>query len=281
VRALLVSLLIHAGIIAAGLIYLPKAAQVMENTPIVPVQLVALSDRTNVRAAAPDPEPEPEELPEETIEDAIEDPVSAPEPEPVAPEPEPELIDPDPVTPEPEPEPEPDPVEPEPEEEPEPVVETPETPREPEPETSSEPSLFDMLGDIERQVAQTRQDTGNPDEGDRRDSAGDADAMTATLRDLVNSHILRQRCWRMPLDAPYPEERVVTITMRLNRDGSLASPAQIDEGRTNDRNDRFRQPIRERALRAATECAPYPLPPAQYESWRLIRVNFGPNNSTQ
>ena len=72
-RALFVSLLIHAGIIAAGLIYLPKASQVMENTPIVPVQLVALSERTNVRAAAPDPEPEPEDLPEETIEDAIED----------------------------------------------------------------------------------------------------------------------------------------------------------------------------------------------------------------
>ena len=57
-RALLVSLLIHAGIIAVGLIYLPKASQVVENTPIGPVQLVALSERTNVRAAAPEPERE-------------------------------------------------------------------------------------------------------------------------------------------------------------------------------------------------------------------------------
>jgi len=276
VRALFVSLLIHAGIIAAGLIYLPKASQVMENTPIVPVQLVALSERTNVRAAAPDPEPEPEDLPEETIEDAIEEPVSAPEPEPVAPEVEPELIDPDPVTPEPdpEPEPEPDPVEPEPEPEPEPDPPAPVTPQR-QPERPSEPSLEDMLGDIERQVAETRTSSGTPDTGDRRASAGDGSAMTATLQDMVSSHL--SRCWRNSLDAPEPDELGVTLQLQLSRNGELSGPPRlVDQARILNSPNPYLRIAGERAMRAAVECQPYPLPPEAYSQWRQIEVNFSP-----
>lgn len=104
--------------------------------------------------------------------------------------------------------------------------------------------------------------------------------MTATLTDLLNSHIRQSRCWRISLDAPYPEQRVVTVTMNLNRDGTISGSPRIDEARSRDLNDRFRPVVRERALRAAVQCAPYPLPPAQYDQWRLIRVNFGPDNST-
>ena len=60
-RGLVLSLLIHAGILAAGLVYLPRAARVFEDTPIVPIELVTVADETNVRAAAPEPEPVEEE----------------------------------------------------------------------------------------------------------------------------------------------------------------------------------------------------------------------------
>ena len=272
-RALLVSLLIHAGIIAAGLIFLPKASQVLENTPIVPVQLVALSERTNVRAAAPDPEPE--ERPEETVEDAIEDTPAAPEPEPVVPEAEPELIDPDPVTPEPEPEPEPDPVEPEPEPEEEPEPQTPPTQRNREPERPSEPSLEDMLNNLAGQVAETRNNSGTPEQGDNRSSAGDGSAMTATLQDMVSSHL--SRCWRNSLDAPEPDELGVTLQLQLSRNGELSSPPRlVDQGRILSSPNPYLRIAGERAMRAAVECAPYPLPPEAYSQWRQIEVNFSP-----
>ena len=277
-RGLVLSLFVHAGMLAAGLIYLPRAAQLLDATPVVPIEMVTIAETTNIRAAAPEPEPEPEETPEETIEDEIEAPAPAPEPEPEPVETEPEIID---IAPTEEPEPEPEPVEPEPEPEPEPEQPERQQTVQPEAPEETEPSLFDMLGNIERDVAEARQSQGSPEEGETRDAVGNASAMTATLRDLINSHIVRQRCWRMPLDAPYPEERVVTITMRLNRDGTLDGPPELDERRTRDRNDSFRDVIRERALRAAVECAPYPLPANQYNQWRLIRVNFGPDNASQ
>lgn len=277
-RGLVLSLFVHAGMLAAGLIYLPRAAQLLDATPVVPIEMVTIAETTNIRAAAPEPEPEPEETPEETIEDEIEAPAPAPEPEPEPVETEPEIID---IAPTEEPEPAPEPVEPEPEPEPEPEQPERQQTVQPEAPEETEPSLFDMLGNIERDVAEARQSQGSPEEGETRDAVGNASAMTATLRDLINSHIVRQRCWRMPLDAPYPEERVVTITMRLNRDGTLDGPPELDERRTRDRNDSFRDVIRERALRAAVECAPYPLPANQYNQWRLIRVNFGPDNASQ
>lgn len=277
-RGLVLSLFVHAGMLAAGLIYLPRAAQLLDATPVVPIEMVTIAETTNIRAAAPEPEPEPEETPEETIEDEIEAPAPAPEPEPEPVETEPEIID---TAPTEEPEPEPESVEPEPEPEPEPEQPERQQTVQPEAPEETEPSLFDMLGNIERDVAEARQSQGSPEEGETRDAVGNASAMTATLRDLINSHIVRQRCWRMPLDAPYPEERVVTITMRLNRDGTLDGPPELDERRTRDRNDSFRDVIRERALRAAVECAPYPLPANQYNQWRLIRVNFGPDNASQ
>ena len=277
-RGLVLSLFVHAGMLAAGLIYLPRAAQLLDATPVVPIEMVTIAETTNIRAAAPEPEPEPEETPEETIEDEIEAPAPAPEPEPEPVETEPEIID---IAPTEEPEPEPEPVEPEPEPEPEPEQPERQQTVQPEAPEETEPSLFDMLGNIERDVAEARQSQGSPEEGETRDAVGNASAMTATLRDLINSHIVHQRCWRMPLDAPYPEERVVTITMRLNRDGTLDGPPELDERRTRDRNDSFRDVIRERALRAAVECAPYPLPANQYNQWRLIRVNFGPDNASQ
>ena len=69
-RGLVVSLVVHAGFIAAGVIYLPRAAQLLETTPYVPIELVTLAETTNVTAAAPEPEPEPEE---EIIEEPVEE----------------------------------------------------------------------------------------------------------------------------------------------------------------------------------------------------------------
>lgn len=275
-RGLVLSLLVHAGILAAGLVYLPRAARVFEDTPIVPIELVTVADVTNVRAAAPEPEPEPEEAREETVEDEIDEPAPAPEPEPEPEEVEPELID---VEPEPEPEPEPVEEEPEPEPEPEPVEEEPEPqpePERPQPERPAEPSLEDMLGNLEREVDRARAETGTPDEGERRRSVGDGEQMTATLQDMLQSHLAR--CWRNSLDAPDPDELAVQVELSLGRDGNLTSPPRlVDQGRVLNSPNPYLRVAGERALRAANQCAPYPLPPEYYSQWRQITVNFAPS----
>ena len=270
-RGLVFSIFVHAAIIAGGMIYLPRAAHVYDTPLIVPVELVTLSDMTSVRASAPEPE-EVEEaaIEDETIEDEIIDPAPAPELEPVI-EPEVEFID-----TEPEVEPEAEPVveeEPEPEPEPEPVRPEPQRVVQPRQETPAEPSLADLLGDLEREVADARTEAGAPDEGVQRRAVGDGARMTATLVDLMRAQTYR--CWRTVADMPNPETLGVKVEVRLNRDGSLSAPPQVeDEGRIRASGNPFWQTAAERARAAVIECAPYQLPQESFSEWRLIEVNF-------
>lgn len=267
-RGLAFSLIIHAGILAAGLIYLPRAVQLVETAPIIPIDLVTVADTTNVRAAAPEPEPEPEEEEPVEEEETIEDEIVDPEPEPVEPEPEPEpepeVID---IAPEAE-EPDPDPVEPEPE--PEPVRE------EPREEAPAEPDFFDQLDNLERTVADAQEDRAVDQADRRRRAVGDGERNTATLQVILRNHL--GRCWRNSLDAPNPDELSVEVTLRLNRDGTLSGPPRLtDQSRILASPNPYLRIAGERALRAASICAPYPLPPENYSEWRQITVNFSPS----
>ena len=268
-RGLFVSLLVHGAVIGAGFVYLPRLASEVEEIPFIPIELVTVSNTTNIRAAAPEPEEPVEETPPEELD--LEDEIVDPEPLPPEPEPEPEV--------EPEPAPEPFEEDPEPEPEPEPVEEEPpaaepEPEPESEPEPPAEPSLADLLGDLEREVNDARDESGAVDDGTRRSSAGNGEDMTATLEAIMTEHI--RRCWRISLDAPNPEELAVQVELSLNRDGTLAgAPRLSDPGVRNSRNPYMRVAA-ERALTAAIDCQPYPLPPEDYSSWRQITATFTP-----
>lgn len=274
-RGLAVSLLVHAGLIVAGMFYLPRAVQIMETTPYVPIELVTVADTTNVTAASPDPDPEPEpeeELPSEeepTIEDEIVDPepVSAPEPEP---EPEPEAFDPDPEPVEEEPEP----VVEEEEPEPEPVRADPRP--EPAREEPEEMDLGAMLANAAASVDAAREEAAADEDSARRRAVGDGQTNTATLQVILQNHLAR--CWRNSLDAPHPDELAVEVELTLDRNGELAGPPRlIDQNRVLNSTNPYLRVAGERALRAASICAPYPLPPEDYSEWRQITANFAPS----
>jgi len=276
VRGLVLSLFVHGGIIAGGLIYLPRMSSMLESAPIVPIELVTLSETTNIRAAAPEPV---EDVPELTVDEVIEaaDEAPAPESEPV--EAEPEIIDApfEEAEADPETTPEPAPVEeelaPEPDPEPEPA---PQTPRRPDPRPEpAEPSLSDMLGDLSRNVAETR-DNQATEQGARRNAVGNGEEMTATLQVMLRSHLAR--CWRASLDAPEPDELAVQLVLDLDRNGDLTGPPRlIDQARVLNSSNPYLRIAGERAMRAAVRCQPYPLPPEAYSQWRQIEVNFSPS----
>ena len=148
-RGLPASIILHAAVIAAGAIVLPTMARDFEPAfTSIPIEIVELSNETNIRARpeVEAPEPETEEPP--PIEDFIEDldtiPPEEPEPDP---EPEPETAVAPPPAPEPEPEPAPAPAEKEPEPEPEPEPDPePEADRPVLAQTETDP-LDDILGD--------------------------------------------------------------------------------------------------------------------------------------
>ena len=269
-RGFILSLFVHAGIIAAGMIYLPRAAQMFDAAPIIPIDIITLGEMTSVRARAPEPVPEPEEAVEEaSLEDEIAAPPPAAEPEP-EPEQAPELIDaepqsvPEPATPEPEPEPE---------EPPAPARQPPQRTVQPPPSRPAEPSLADLLGNLERQVADARSDAGAPAQGAERSAVGSGATDTADLATLIRSQTYR--CWRTVADMPNPENLGVIVEVRLNRDGSLSGPPRVkDLGRIQASGNSFWLTAAERAQTAVLDCAPYSLPADRYAQWRLIEVNF-------
>ncbi len=253
-----ISLVLHGGLIAAGLMVLPSPKLTAFDTPdIVPVELITLAETSNIRAN----EPKPEEIKPDDPEPLITPPKNEPEPEP-----EPEAIA---VPPTPDPKPEPKPVK----------VET--TPK-PKPRTQANPRkkrkpkapVFD-LARLESKLAKSAPKEAADHNEDQRARAafGEGNDMTANEIDLLRAQMYR--CWRAPLDAPYPEKLKVTIRAHLNPDGSLsAAPEVMNRAQINRSGDPFWQAAADNARRAVLKCQPYKLPPDKYAQWRETIMHF-------
>ncbi|MEL6752562.1 MAG: hypothetical protein AAFO57_00945 [Pseudomonadota bacterium] len=296
-RGLPASLVLHAAVIGAGSIVLPTMARdISSESVIVPIDIVTISDITNIapRVERDAPEPETEEPP--PLEDYLEDldtiapedvepaeeedaptapPDEADEPEPVIiPEEEPE------ETPEPDEPGEPEPEEPE-ETEDRPILEAEQedpldsilgqadnlfdrTPRNP---TRSPPKAPEPEDLEDEQPTKSEQQAGA---GERTDNTA---AISAVLYDQLYI------CWDDVVDLPNPERLNVTIKMELNRDGTIASgPRLVDPARP-PIGDRAMGVAIERALRAARKCAPYRLPGDESvfaPGWEEVILNIGP-----
>ncbi|HAQ36138.1 MAG: hypothetical protein CMF74_10595 [Maricaulis sp.] len=275
-RALAISLALHGAVVVSGFIYIPMAVRPFASGHVVPVDLVTLSDITNVRARTPEPVVETPPVEETPVDEAV---VEAPpaEPEPAPAEAEPEAVAPDPT----EAEPEPEAAEPEVREDPvTPTQQTPEPRERPEPPrqqpaTQAQPDALDLdsLSDLVNQSRDTPASRTASLQGETQRAVGAGTADTATLADLIRSQA--NRCWRNSRDAPNPERLIVNVQVRLNRDGSLAAPPVAENaGRIRASGDPYWQVAQERALAAIIDCAPYRLPSEQYAQWRLIDVTF-------
>jgi outer membrane biosynthesis protein TonB len=256
------SLLLHVGIVFAGLVYFPESARQFATTQIVPLELVTeIAAQTNlpqeiieeevIEEEAPPPAPEPE-----------------PEPEPPAPAPEPEIDN--SAVPEQIPTPEPEPVV-EPIPEPEQVASQQPRREAPQPTQSSQADSFDaLLNDLAGSIDEER---SNAPSGQARQGASSHEAIGVTLADSIRSQA--QRCFRSSIDAPNPERLLVRVRVRLNRDGSLdGRPEALNEQAISLSDNRYWRVARDRALAAIIDCAPYRLPAEYYSIWRRIDVTF-------
>jgi len=84
-------------------------------------------------------------------------------------------------------------------------------------------------------------------------------------------------CWSLPLGLPYQENLLVRIKLRLQPDGTILKSEILDHARMNKPGQGFYRVLAESALRAVRICQPLRVPPAGYDRWKDLQLNFNAN----
>jgi hypothetical protein len=270
-RSVIASAAMHAGILAAASFAWPHALAFSgEAPPVIPVDLVQVTDETNIaptvekQQPAPAPEekapPEPQPLEIATAEPPLPSDVELAPPEF------------DPAKPAPTP-----PAEHEAEA---PAPANPVTPRL-RPAPPKKMPKFDVdsvLALLDKSApppaappayATLAQTT--------RRGIGDQNALTMDIKDALLTQM--RQCWNVPVGAPHPEQLIVQVRVFLAPDGNLAQPPQLEPvTRSAMAGNPYMRTAAEAALRAVNVCVPYKhLPQDRYDTWREIVMTFDPS----
>ncbi len=254
------AVLLHAGIIAAAFMTWSHKLDIQDATPVVPVDLVTLSDKTNVMAMvkqAPKAPPKEEEQP--------------PTPEPV----------PTPQAAAPAPQQEEAPPPPEQTEAPVKLAKPPPPLPKVQPQQKSEEkkSKFDLdnIMALLDKRAPAASSAPNARVGNRTvKGIGAQNAMTADLISMLASQIYR--CWSPPVGAPNAGDLTVSFELFLTPDGNVAQPPQLKANSVPAGGESYARAAVDAARRAIYSCAPYQLPPDRYQQWADVTFNFSPRD---
>ena len=240
------SLLLHAALIGATYFTWSRMLDSTPESHAVPVDLITVTDQTNVQAMAPPPPPEPPKI----------EPQQQAAPEPPAPQ----LMD---VEPAPEPPMPQIKIKPEPKK----AVDTPKPPEQP-PKKQNAQDFAALLN----KLTATPKTPPNAKVGPKVvQGIGAANAMTADLADALKSQIYQ--CWSPPVGAPNANDLVVDFDVAMNPDGSIARATSDAIAAGNP----YTKAAAEAARRAIYQCQPYRLPQDRYSQWREINpLRFDP-----
>ena len=83
-------------------------------------------------------------------------------------------------------------------------------------------------------------------------------------------------CWTVPLGLPYEDDLLVRIKLELKQDGTISRSEILDHERMNKPGQKFYKILAESALRAVRICQPLRVPQTGYDKWKNIQLNFNP-----
>ena len=101
-----------------------------------------------------------------------------------------------------------------------------------------------------------------------------ASGLTLSEEDALRAQIFG--CWTVPLGLPYDNDLLVRIKLELKQDGTINKSEILDHERMNKPGQKFYKILVESALRAVRICQPLRVPQTGYEKWRNIQLNFDP-----
>jgi len=99
--------------------------------------------------------------------------------------------------------------------------------------------------------------------------------LTLSEEDALKAQIFG--CWSVPLGLPFNEDLLVRIKLKLNPDGTIRKSEILDHARMNRPGQSFYKVLAESALRAVKLCQPLRVPTTGYERWKDIQLNFDAN----
>ena len=101
-----------------------------------------------------------------------------------------------------------------------------------------------------------------------------ASGLTLSEEDALRAQIFG--CWTVPLGLPYDEDLLVRVKLELKQDGTINKSEILDHERMNKPGQKFYKILAESALRAVRICQPLRVPQTGYEKWKTIQLNFNP-----
>ena len=273
-----ISFVLHGAAIFGGLFVYKGGVKPMPETRIIPIELVTVTETTNIRAAVKAPKPEkitPPEAEPMTLETPME---NAPEEAEVKEAPK-ETSEPVEVVKEAEVKIPDETALPIPDKEIEEVK-----PAEPEPPSFDLDKLASMIDRSRETAPEKNQQKVLQSESNNyvfadnsRAGSGAGTEMTVNEMDALQSAMYK--CWRMPADAKNPEKLVVRLSVKILPDGYVQDVKIIDKARQrrNDPGNPFWDVAEQRAVRAVSQCGPYDFLPAEkYSQWKDMTLNFRP-----
>ncbi|HEU0060646.1 MAG TPA: cell envelope integrity protein TolA [Hyphomicrobiaceae bacterium] len=109
---------------------------------------------------------------------------------------------------------------------------------------------------------------GAPEGRDQQLSASELAILAQIIKSCVQSK------WNVLGGGEAAQNTQVKLRLRFNPDGRLAAEPQI----MNPQNTPYFLAVRDSAVRAVQACEPYSLPPAKYDFWKDIVLNFDPRD---
>ena len=101
-----------------------------------------------------------------------------------------------------------------------------------------------------------------------------ASGLTLSQEDALRAQIFG--CWSVPLGLPYDKDLLVRIKLQLKKDGTIMKSEILDHQRMNMPSQKFYKVLAESALRAVRLCQPLKVPPTGYDKWKDLQLNFNP-----
>ena len=101
-----------------------------------------------------------------------------------------------------------------------------------------------------------------------------ATGLTLSQEDALRAQIFG--CWSVPLGLPYDQNLLVRIKLQLKKDGTILKSEILDHELMNRPGQKFYKVLAESALRAVRLCQPLKVPPTGYDKWKDLQLNFNP-----